>query len=183
MSRPHYIILLTLSGLVILTVLAILSANLGYPAGAEHSQLARWGPAGALAEIIALFAFVAKTIFGKPSGKPSLVIGPPERPANMREFDISRIRWLPDECFVVYGQNKRKRIKLVRHRVGQGFRVLLPDGLLETIGNEDVLELELKDAKGNRWYVEPFLPNENVLRLSVGEDVNKLVAEYAGEDE
>lgn len=184
MSRAHYIILLTLSGLVILTVLAILGANLGFFPGAETSSLAKWGPAGALAEIIALYVFVGKAVFGtRPSGKPSLVIGPPERPASIRDFDIRRIQWAHDKCFVVYGENKRRPIKLVRHRTGDGFRVLLPDGLLEAIGNEDVLELELKDTKGNRWYVEPFLPNENLLRLSVGEDVKKIIAEYAVEDE
>lgn len=183
MSRAKYIILLTLAGLVILTVLAILGANLGFFPGAQQSQLAKWGPAGALAEIIALFSFVAKFIFAKPSFKSSLVLGPPQKPPTMREFDISRIQWTSDKCFVLYGQNKRKRIKLVPYRTGAGFRVLLPEGVLENATDDDPLELDLTDKKGNRWCVEPFLPAENVLHLSVVEEIDKLVADYQDEEE
>src|SRR5260370_25600247 len=102
MGKPQNIILFTLSGLVILTVVAILSANLGFPPGAQQSQLAKWGPAGVLVEIITLFGFVAKALFGKRYDKrydkPSLVIGPPEKPPAMREFDITRIGSTKRKC-------------------------------------------------------------------------------------
>jgi hypothetical protein len=182
MSRPQYIILLTLSGLVVVTVLAILAANLGLVgSAAQTSQLAKWGPAGALAEIIALFSFVAKIIFGKQAGKFTLLIGPPEIPPQMRSFDISRIHWMQESCFVLYGENSRARVKVVPSRIGRGFRIQFPEGLVDKINPEEALELELQDNKGNRWRVSPFLPFENVMPLTVVSPLEKLAGDY-GDD-
>jgi hypothetical protein len=183
MSRPQYVILLTLAALVILTVLAILSANLGlFGIDAQKSQLARWGPAGALAEIIALFSFVAKLIFGKQGGKFALLLGPPEVPDSMKNFDITRIHWAQKDCFVLYGQRSRERVKIVPSRIGRGFRVQFPEGLSSRINPEEALELQLLDSKGNQWYVKPFLPFENVMPLSVVASLEKLASDY-GDDE
>jgi hypothetical protein len=68
MSRPQYIILPTLAALVVVTVLAILGANLGFFPGAQESQLAKWGPAGALGEIILLFFDCGKDHFRQAAG-------------------------------------------------------------------------------------------------------------------
>ncbi|PYX71223.1 MAG: hypothetical protein DMG72_17405 [Acidobacteria bacterium] len=181
MTRPQYIILLTLSALVVVTVLAILGANLGFFPGAQQSQLAKWGPAGALAEIIALFSFVAKIIFGKQPGRFSLLIGPPETPSNLRDFDITLIEWVQENCFVLYGQNSREKVRVVPSRIGRGFRVQFPAGLVEKINPEEAMELQLKDRKGNQWNVKPFLPFENVMPLSVVEPIEKIVRDYGDE--
>jgi hypothetical protein len=168
---------------VVVTVLAILSANLGlFGLDAQRSQLARWGPAGALGEIIALFSFVAKIIFGRQSGRFALLIGPPEAPQNMRNFDITRIQWVQKDCFVLYGQKSRERVKIVPSRIGRGFRVQFPEGLAGRINPEEALELQLMDTKGNEWHVKPFLPFENVMPLSVVAPIQKLTRDY-GDDE
>jgi hypothetical protein len=76
MNRPQYLVLIVLTLLVVLTVLAVLAAGLGYFPNAKDS-LTKWGPAGALVQIIALFVFVTKSLFSKAGARVSLLLGPP----------------------------------------------------------------------------------------------------------
>jgi hypothetical protein len=108
--------------------------------------------------------------------KYSLLIGPPE---NLRDLDITLISWDGDGCFLLSGDLKEK-ISLIRSKVGPTFRVNLPQAILDKI-KEEVIALELKDRKGNRWEVRSFYLYENLVPLSLVESRSKIIEDY-GED-
>jgi hypothetical protein len=175
MSRPQYLVLVALTALVVLTVLAVLGAGLGLFPEAKES-LTKWGPVGALAEIIALFSFVTKALFSRVGL--ALLLGPPRE---LPDFDITRIEWAEEDCVVRAGE-KRERVKLVPARAGGSFRVQLPHGFLDTVDGQQAIELSLKDAKGNRWSVRPFFPLENMVPLFLVESEEKIIADYGEAD-
>jgi hypothetical protein len=178
MNRPQYLVLVALTVLVVLTVLAVLGAGLGLFPAAKDS-LTRWGPVGALAEIIALFGFVTKALFSKQTGhRLSLLLGPP---MELRDFDITRIQWADKDCTVRAGK-KRQPVTLVPSRAGGSFRIQLPNGFLESIDSQQPIELLLRDDKGNRWCVRPFFPSENMVPLFLLESEQKIIADYGDPD-
>ena len=180
MNRPQYVVLLALTVLVVLTVLAVLGAGLGLFPSAKDS-LTKWGPVGALAEIIALFGFVKKTLFSKQDGhgnRLSLLLGPP---TEFPDLDITRIQWSDEDCIVRAGK-KRQRVALVPARAGGSFRIQLPNGFLESIDGQQPIEFLLKDTKGNRWCIRPFFPSENMVPLFLIESEEKIIADYRDQD-
>jgi energy-coupling factor transporter transmembrane protein EcfT len=110
--------------------------------------------------------------------KYSLLIGPPE---NLRNFDITLINWDKSACFLVCGKLKEK-IALVRARVGPTFHVNISYKLLEKV-KEEAITLDLKDQKGNRWEVRSFYLYENLLPLSLVEDIKKIIQDYGDSDQ
>jgi hypothetical protein len=178
MSRPQYLVLVVLTLLVVLTVLAVLAAGLGFFPAAKDS-LTKWGPAGALAQIIALFVFVTKSLFSKPTGsRVSLLLGPPKE---LPDFDVTRIQWEEENCIVRSGRSK-KRVTLVPARAGGSFHIQLPRGFLENMEDGQTMELSLKDVRGNRWTVRPFFPSENMVPLFLLESEEKIIADYGDSD-
>jgi len=109
--------------------------------------------------------------------KYSLLIGPPE---NLRDLDITLINWDGDNCFLISGGLKEK-INLIRSKVGPTFRVNIPPSTLDKI-KEDVIALELKDRKGNRWEVRSFYLYENLVPLSLVESRTKIIQDYGEEN-
>jgi hypothetical protein len=92
-------LLIFLCAIIFLTVIAVLSANLGFPNDSVTTQsFARWGLAAVLAEIVGLFVFVAKGIFQPKIGAYSLVIS---MPRDLESLDISQIAWDIQNCFLV----------------------------------------------------------------------------------
>jgi hypothetical protein len=178
MNRPQYLVLIALTVLVVLTVLAVLAAGLGlFPAAKE--SLTKWGPVGALGQIIALFIFVTKILFSKQDGRRvSLLLGPP---TEFPDLDITRILWSDEECLVRAGK-RRQRVTLVPARAGGSFRIQMPNGFLESVDSQQPIELLLKDAKGNRWCVRPFFPSENMVPLFLLETEEKIIADYGDPD-
>ena len=110
--------------------------------------------------------------------KYSLSIGPPE---NLRNLDITLIKWDDDACFLVCGDLKEK-ISLVRARVGPSCRVNIPPKVLEKVKEEPVA-LDLKDKKGNRWEVRSFYLYENLIPLSLVESTAKIIDDYGEENQ
>ena len=108
--------------------------------------------------------------------KYSLLIGPPD---NLRNLDITLISWDNNGCFLVSGELK-ERISLVRSRVGPTFRVSIPPKVLQKVKDE-VISLELKDNKGNRWEVRSFYLYENLMPLSLVESMTKIIDDYGEE--
>src|SRR4051794_26739043 len=98
MSRIRALLLIFLCILVSVTVLAVLAANTGL-LGQTNVVLnfAKFGMAGVVAEIIALFIFVTKALFRQPVY--SIVIGPPNE---IPGFDITRISSDNKKCFINY---------------------------------------------------------------------------------
>jgi len=178
MNRPQFLVLVALTALVILTVLAVLGAGLGLFPDAKDS-LTKWGPVGALAEIIALFGFVTRALFSKQAGHQlSLLLGPP---AELTDIDITRIQWAEKDCIVRAGK-KRQPVTLVPSRAGGSFRIQLPSGFLESIDSQQPIDLQLMDGKGNRWCVRPFFPSENMVPLFLLESEEKIIADYGDPD-
>ena len=184
MNRIHYVILMPLSFLVIITVLAIPSANLGlFGKDAGESTLAKWGPAGALAEIIGLYVFVARIIFaGRKSIRYSLLIASPK---SMPNLDIGKIEWDEGECYIINSKLKdeKERVRLLPSLVGPTLRVHIPQHIIDIIfrNREEPIELKLRDRKGNSWEVKPFYLFENVQNLSLLEDPHKIIQDYGEE--
>jgi hypothetical protein len=94
------------------------------------------------------------------------------------DFEITRVEWVRDECFVMYGEDSREAIRVVPSGIGPTFQVILPNGLFDRITSTNTLELKLKDTKGNRWYVKPFFPFRKVLSVSTLESKEKIIADY-----
>ncbi len=180
-KTQQYFILIPLSLLVIITVLAVLGANLGYFGNeAIESTLAKWGPAGALAQIIGLYIFIGKAIFSKKRAvKYSILIAPPIK---LQNLDILDIDWDNNECWAVVS-NLQERIKLVPSMVGSTFRVHLPKKIISFISknSDEPIELRLKDRKGNEWAVKPFFLYENLQNLTILEDLDKIIKDYGEE--
>lgn len=110
--------------------------------------------------------------------KYSLLVGPP---AKLPNLNVTLINWDNDACFLVYGDLKEK-IALVPSRIGPTFRVNIPPKLLERVEN-DAVALELRDKRGNRWEVRNFYLYENLLPLSLCENVEKIIQDYGEEDQ
>lgn len=178
-TRQQNIILFTLSGLVVITVLSIIVANLTpIGPGSANSTLAKWGPAGALAEIIGLYVFVAKTVFSKKGSKCSLLI---TYPKSMPNLDITSIEWKEAK---IIGTNLNKTVKLVPSRAGPTFGVHLTKDIIQILNNhsEDPIELKLMDKKENNWEVKPFYLFENMQHLSLLSDPQKIMRDYGDEE-
>ena len=177
MNKRRDLILIILVLLVLLTALAVLAANLGWIKSASPA-FAQWGMAGVLAEIVALFVYVSKWTFKE--RKPAVILVAPKSPTQLQSLDITRIDWVQKECFILSGQIKEP-IRVVPDPVGTAFRVFLPDGLIEKLKDDDVVELELKDMKGNSWHVRPFLPFQTLMPLSTRTSIAKIIADYGDE--
>ena len=96
-------------------------------------------------------------------------------------FDISSIEWREPDCYLIAGVI-RETIQLVPARVGSGFRLRIPSRVLRSIPVDEPIRLELKDLKGLRWKVNPFLLYENVVYVSPVDTVEEIVHRY-GEGE
>jgi hypothetical protein len=170
MNNRRDLILVILVFLVVVTAFAVLAANLGWIPH-PSPNFATWGLASVLAEIMALFVFVSKWTFRE--RKPSVILVAPRNPPGLQFLDITQIDWVQQECFVRCGPVK-KQVSVVPDLVGSAFRVLLPDGLMEKLKDDDLVELELVDAKGNHWHVRPFLPLQTLMPLSTRTPIDKI---------
>ena len=108
-----------------------------------------------------------------------LLIGPAE---SWRDFDISRIEWMAEECTVAYGQGRTEHIRVVPSGIGPSFQIILPDGIFDRVDVTGTLELHLKDSKGNDWRVQPFFPFRKMLSITPLVPRAKLIADYGDED-
>ena len=104
-----------------------------------------------------------------------LLVGPPEL---WPDFEVTRIEWLPEECFVLYGENWREPVRVAPSGIGPTFQVILPDGIFDRLTATDTLELQLKDTKGNRWRVKPFFPFRKLLSVTALEPKDKIISDY-----
>jgi len=98
------------------------------------------------------------------------------------DFDISSIDWSEPDCFLIAGV-VRETVQLVPARVGAGFRLRIPSHVLRRIPADEPIRLELKDSKGLRWKVSPFLLFENVVSIVPGEPLEMIVEHYSKADE
>lgn len=66
---------------------------------------------------------------------------------------------------------------------GNTLRVHLPDKVIDILNDnfEEPIELTLKDKKGNEWTVKPFYLFENIQRLCISGDENRIIEDY-GDD-
>ncbi|MFX0199173.1 MAG: hypothetical protein ACFFCW_23870 [Candidatus Hodarchaeota archaeon] len=182
MPTHQNITIYTLTGLLILIVLAILLANMGlFGKDASQSALATWGPAGALANIVALYVYLVKRIFPEKSARRlSLIIVPPKEPEELQHLDLARIHWEDNQCYIK-GDNWQENVKLVLNEKTGTYSVHIGENVINKIRYEDPLELSLKDKKGNKWAVRSFFLLTRELPLLLIEDLSKIQQDYGEE--
>lgn len=180
MRTSQLIILATLSGLVVLTVVAVLAANFGLlgPEAAQ-SPLARWGLAGVLGELVALYVLIGRLVFEK-RREITVEIGPPRELPNL---DISQIEWVKQDCFLETWEGTKVSIGLVPSQVGPSLRVELPTNVGNILATDKYVELMLKDKKGNTWQVKPFRTWETLRPLAICKPLEKIIRDYGESEE
>ncbi len=169
--------------LAILIVQALLGIIIGI-SGIDQERRVQliWGMLGVIAFLILLVAFLAyyRPDSLNPRGRQlSLLIGPPEKLPNL---DITLVDWDLNNCFV-QTPHINASVSLVPSRVGPSFRVQFPPSFLDRLGDQDWLELDLKDKIGNRWKVRRFFVFENLLPLTLVEAIEKIRSDYGSEIE
>ena len=168
-----------LCGLVFLTVVAVLFANIGFENPTETTKFfAKWGTGVVLAEIIGLFAIATRWVFSERISTYSLVIGPLED----IEVDIARISWDMGGCFLHVSEDKWP-IKPVRSKVGRAFEIKLPYSLFEKVDEQTPIEISLRDKFGCDWEVESFYLYQKEVTLRALSPPHKILAAYGPSDE
>jgi len=169
--------------LVVLIVEGLMLYELRGSQGADADRLT-WAMLGLLVFMVLIVASIAifrpEALGGtRPSikSKSSLLITGPE---SLPTLDITNIEWDDDQCFLV-ANKLRAGITVVPARVGPAFRVEIPSDILGRLSLEFPVSLDLRDRKGNRWKVRPFFLSENWLRLTVVENIAKIVEDYSEE--
>ena len=178
-SKQQNIILYTLSGLVVITVLSIIAANFDlFGTGAINSTLAKWGPAGALAEIIGLYVFVAKVFFTPKDFKYSLLI---TYPKSLPNFDITVVEWIEAK---IISEDLNENVKIVPSQGGPTFRVHFTPKIIQYLNQrpDEPIELKLMDKKQNKWAVKPFYLTENIQHISTETELQKILNDYGDEE-
>ena len=179
-NKTQRYLLIFLCGVVLLTVIAVLLANLGFPTKTETTkEFAKWGLGAVLAEIIGLFIIVTRGIFAQKSSIYSLVIRSPEE---LPGLDITRIEWDLKNCFMKFREEKHL-IKPALSPVGPAWEIRLPDAIHRRISETDAVELLLTDVRGNTWRVPPFFLFQRQLALSSMGERQKIIAHYGEKDE
>ena len=82
---------------MLLTVLAVLAANFG-TGGERSEQFAQWGQVAVLAEIVALFVFVGRSISRGSTAPYSLVITESKKVPGY----IGQVLWDNERCVLIY---------------------------------------------------------------------------------
>jgi hypothetical protein len=101
-------------------------------------------------------------------------------PSELEDFDITQVKWKEDECFLISTRIEEK-ITLLPSGIGQAFKIVLSDDLLQKVLEEEYIELHLKDKKGNRWVVNRINPFEINIPVSLGENIDKIIGDYGGD--
>lgn len=180
MTATQRNLLIFLCTIVFLTVVAVLLANLGIPYENETTQtFAKWGLSAVLVEIVGLFVFVARGIFGHKIKSYSLVI---TAPGDLPGLDIARVSWDGKKCFLLF-KEERYPIQPTLSQVGPALEIRLPGVVYEKVDENDSLELILTDASGNQWEVRPFYLFQRPLTLSTLSDRQTIMAAYGYRDE
>src|ERR1035441_5958483 len=144
-------IMFVILGLLVLTAMAVLGANLNwFGPDVRTGPFATWGITGVLAEIVALFWFMVKVLFAEARLALLLCL-----PSELAALDIQLIEWDEDECFIM-GAKLKEKVKLIAAPGGQSLQVHLSGRILDSLKNEEFLELKLKDKNGKRWVVRRF---------------------------
>jgi hypothetical protein len=175
-------LLIFLCVIIFLTVVAVLSANLGFPNESGTTQsFAKWGLAAVLAEIVGLFVFVAKGIFQPKIGAYSLVISMPQ---DLEGLDISQIIWDIKNCFLALllpNSEEKLLIQPVLSDKGKSWEIKLPGALYDKVSETTPITLLLNDIKGNKWE-KSFYLFQRPLDLQPL-DKQKIKADYGYKDD
>ena len=142
------IILYTVSGLTILTVITVLAANI-FP-NLSNDIIRMWGLGAVLAEIIALFVFMVKTTLKQKNVNIFLTI-----PEELQMYS-NNILWDNSNCFAISGEIKENIQLLKVDTGGLGYRVHFNKELTKKIHDMEIIEFDLKEQNGNKWRVGPF---------------------------
>jgi hypothetical protein len=170
-DRTQSSLLIFLCGLVLLTVLAVLAANIGLlPESETTASFAKWGMAAVLAEIIGLFTIVARGVFSKRTGSYSLIVKP------LHGIDIAKINWDVKACYLEFSEN-RHPIKPVLSPIGAAAEIKLPYGLVDQVGEATPVDIYLKDTLGNHWTAAFFL-NQKTIDLQAQGSIAKIRGDY-----
>jgi hypothetical protein len=149
LTRPAFYVL---SVVVLFTVAAVLAANLGFlPSSDVTAHFAKWGLAGVLAEMIALFGLIIRAALKGQQFALAVSL-----PPKLREIDISEIVWNTQKCVVIYGKGKEATITPVLSRETGTFYIPIPSKVLELSGATETIELKLTDTTNLVWNIKPF---------------------------
>lgn len=171
MSDTRQYLLAFLCLLILLTVLAVLAANMGWLDGTPQVEaFAKWGLGVVLAEIMALFVFVTRNVFRQPTY--SLMLS---APTDLPGLDVMRISWDRDKCFVSYGD---KKVNVKPAFEGVNFEIRLPPKIIDKITDTDAVEVELVDKKGNRWVTQSVFLFRRTMSLIYLESRETIIKSY-----
>jgi hypothetical protein len=160
---------------VVATVAAVLAANLGWVEDSETQRnFAKWGMAAVLAELVALFVFMARKVFASDS-QVSIEISPAP---NFPMLDPSRLFWTEGKC-VLRTDKVTFPVRLVRSVIGQTWKVHIPRNVADKIADTDLYEFRFVDQHGNEWAAGPILKDVYVIPLQ-SLDANKIQTSHAG---
>ena len=181
MNSAQKAILYLLSGLVCITVLAVLGANVGmFGDNKIVANFAQWGLGAVLAEIVGLFVLIVRSnVFSSAATPYTLVISGANK---LENFDITQIRWDESQCFVKFGEEAEK-VQPVLSTVGPALEVRLSPQIVTKIRTDEPIELSLADIKGLIWEVRPFFLYQSQLKLSPSANRSDIIAAYGDDDE
>ena len=155
---PFFIV----AGLTIITVIAILVANIweiGDP------SFRTWGTGVVLAEILGLFVYLTKAATKFKQVNIFLTF-----PEELQELSAN-VDWDYNQCYII-AFDLKKNIKLLKSDIGPGYRVHLDQNLISDILEKDVVEFELSDKSGRKWRVGPFNLYEKNRNIEIIEGIN-----------
>jgi hypothetical protein len=182
------LLLIFLCSIVFLTVIAVLSANLGFPNDSATTQsFAKWGMAAVLGEIIGLFVFVGHEVF-RPKPSPrlshfSLIIFMPKGLERL----VPLVSWDEKKSFLILRSSKNGVFDeeqlpmtpvLEEGSPGRAWEIKLPIDLYDKIGEINPVRLLLTDNKGYQWDSGSFYLLRRQLILRSSEDPQKIMADY-----
>ncbi|WP_321371982.1 hypothetical protein [uncultured Draconibacterium sp.] len=146
--KKYNLILYTVSGLTIITVLSVLLSNL-FPDSIGNENFRTWGLGAVLAEIIGLFVLLTKNSIV--SRHIDIYLAIPEEFQGM----TTNIDWSYESCFII-SKDFKHEVQLVKSEIGPGFKVYLNNELMSKIAGAELIEFQLKERNGREWKVSPF---------------------------
>lgn len=181
MDSTQKTILYLLCGLVGITVIAVLGANLElFGKGEIVAEFAKWGLTAVLAEIVGLFVLIVRSnVFASATAPYTLVISGADE---LEGFDITRISWDENQCFVRFGE-RSVNIRPALSAFGPAFEIRLSPEIAAKFPTDEPIELSLVDVNGLAWEVRPFFLHQRQLKLAPLASPNDIVATYGKADE
>ena len=177
MTRTQNFLLIFLCGLVLLTLLAVLWANLQNPEiGTALAWFARWGAGVVIAEIIGLFVFVAKGVMaGNGQRDVSLFVYPDPR------WEALGPVWDRNSCRIT-GNKGNLSVTPVEHGGSGTLEIPLSAEECKSLDDRKTLVVSVKDNKGIEWS-SSFHLSRLQTRIVPDEEEQKVLSLYGPDDE